>query len=234
MKWNVFVSALLAMTVSAMACTQDLLTSLDTQGEAGRLTVHSSIDSEASSSSPLIANLRGHSWLSYESFDGGKKWTVGTWDEGIGVGVRKSRKGVNVNLEKYRHPNAYRTTLINQSQYQRLVASIQAHDDWSLEKNCSYFASRVWNEVTGEALSNWTEVQDRELKGLAFGQIGWRTIPLPSPAGLFDSIFITNGHYFNNDSNRIRALYESIYPPKPLSPQEFGLGLMDEGRSSSL
>ncbi|WP_456292580.1 hypothetical protein [Pseudomonas sp. AK106] len=97
----------------------------------------------------------------------------------------------------------------------------------------SYFAASIWNDVTGELLKNWTSNQDNEFKDLLFGDTaGNRTIPLPSPAGLFDSIFMENGHAFNNDQNRIRHIYESIYPPKILLPEDMGFGLRNETGSS--
>ncbi|MBD8574733.1 hypothetical protein IFR09_06065 [Pseudomonas syringae] len=232
MKWNSVVSAVLSLLLSAIACAQEGHERQHSKTMLGRLTVHSSIDGETSS--PLIANLRGHSWLSYESLEGHERWTAGTWNGGIPVRSRTSRKGLNFNLEMGWHPNIYRTTLIDRLQYDRLMASVKAFDTWRYDQNCSYFASTVWNDVTGESLSNWTENQDSELKGLLFGDLGGRRIPLPSPSGLFDSIFISNGHWYNNDDNRLRRQYERIHPPTPMSPQDLGFGLGREEASSSL
>ncbi|MBE0435144.1 MAG: hypothetical protein IBX56_04995 [Methylomicrobium sp.] len=179
----------------------------------GTLTVHSDI--EGQSSSPLFRNIRGHSWLSFESVDG-KTWTVGTWDEGISVGNRKSKKGVNFNLEleKLRHPGAYRRSVLTRDQFAKLATAIDRNNDWTSIRNCSFFASTVWNEVTGEHLKNWSPVQNSELRELVVGSdFGVsRTIPLPSPSGLFDWIFISNEHKFNNDNNVYRAVYEKANP----------------------
>lgn len=174
----------------------------------GLLTVHSDI--EGQKSSPLLLNIRGHSWLSFESLDGKTTWTTGTWEEDIHVGGRISRKGVNFNLEAQRHPGAYRRIAITRNQYTKLATAIARNDDWTSIRNCSFFASAVWNKVTGEHLNNWSEVQDRELRELLLGNdFGVpRTIPLPSPSGLFDWIFISNGNYFNNDNNALRTRYE--------------------------
>ncbi|MHC8349740.1 hypothetical protein ACYZT7_10250 [Pseudomonas sp. RT4P38] len=158
--------------------------------------------------------------MSYESLDGRTKWTAGTWNEGIPVGKRTSRKGLNIDLENGRHPNTYRTTIITTHQLHKLSDSIKNHDAWSLQENCSYFASTVWNEVTGEHLENWSENQNRELKNLILGEaFGSRRIPLPSPAGLFDSIFMKNGHYFSNDGDKIRHHYEDTNSANTLLPK---------------
>jgi hypothetical protein len=174
----------------------------------GTLTVHSDIEGQPSSS--LLLNLRGHSWLSFDSIGGKTSWTVGTWDEGIHVVNRISKKGVNFDLETDRHPGAYRRTLVTRDQYEKLVTSIKRNDEWTPVRNCSFFASTVWNEVTGEKLSNWSETQDNEMRELFLGSdLGMsRTVPLPSPSGLFDWIFISNGHHFNNDNNALRMRYE--------------------------
>jgi len=175
---------------------------------AGKLTLHSDI--EGQESSRLISYIRGHSWLGFQSLDGANSWTVGTWDEGIKIGNQISRKGVNFNLEAKRHPGAYRRIDITKDQYVKLTKAIIRHDEWTSIKNCSLFASAVWNEVTGENLTNWSPIQDRELREFVLGnEFGVsRTIPLPSPSGLFDWIFISNHNKFNNDNNALRTTYE--------------------------
>ncbi|MGF6398619.1 hypothetical protein ABH905_002285 [Pseudomonas frederiksbergensis] len=179
---------------------------------AGQLTVHSSI--EGQKSSPLLLNILGHSWLSYESSNGQERWTVGTWDGGIDVGSRVSREGVNYNLETRRQPGAYRRVTITENQHATLLEAIKLNDKWTPFGNCSYFASTVWNTVTGEHLSNWSEIQDRELWELFIGDEfgGSRIIPLPSPSGLFDWIFISNGNTFNNDNGKLKKLYDKANP----------------------
>ena len=187
----------------------------DMNDRVGILTVHSNIKGQ--SSSALFSNIRGHSWLSwlsFQSFDGKKFWTVGTWNEGIKVNDRTSQRGINFNLELKRHPSAYRRLFITKSQYKLLIEAIDQNNVWSKIKNCSFFASTVWNEVTGEQLNNWSEVQDQELRELFwrndFGIA--RTIPFPCPLGLFDWIYITNGNNFNNDANQFRTAYEKANP----------------------
>lgn len=185
---------------------------------AGQLTVHSSI--EGQKSSPLLLSTLGHSWLSYESSDGQERWTVGTWSGGRDVGDRVSREGINYNLEIQRQPGAYRRMKITQNQHIALIEAIKLNDKWTPLENCSYFASTVWNKVTGEHLSNWSEMQDRELRNLFAGDKfgGSRTIPLPSPSGLFDWIFISNGNYFNNDDSKLKNLYEKTNPQSLTPP----------------
>ena len=117
----------------------------------------------ASNSSKANSGILGHSFLIVENI-GVSTFKIGHMTvpvgESITVGTysnRKNHNGIWYNIEGYTGMNGTcysLTTGLTGSQVATLRDTINAHDSWSLTKNCSYFAKTVWNSVnTGCKLS---------------------------------------------------------------------------------
>lgn len=111
------------------------------------------------------AYKKGHSWVYIENTSK-KTLTIGAYKlkpgKGVSVGAfmntRKEGKGIYYNVESY-VVNTYgasgRMSLtegINESEVSRISEYILSHNTWTPVKNCSYFAAKLWNMVSGKRL----------------------------------------------------------------------------------
>lgn len=169
---------------------------------AGCLSVHADSDGESS-----FLYVDGHAWLQFQPVPGSnlKAFTVGTWGNTNPTGIKYDR-------EKNRHPAAFRRVEISEEQYERLRRLIGENSSWEYNNNCSHFAKKVWNGVTGENLENFTEYDRRRL-------LDDHVIAVPSPRGLFTSIFLKNDRKFNNIGWQSKSVLDR--PAVPYSNDTF-------------
>ncbi|MGN1419644.1 MAG: hypothetical protein ACI4W6_09975 [Acutalibacteraceae bacterium] len=104
---------------------------------------------------------KGHAWIYFENMsdetltigayklEPGKAVSVGTYSN-----TRKEGKGVYYNLDSYivNHFN-YKSRVsltegITKDEVKKLSNYINTHNTWSVSKNCSYFAEKMWNQVS--------------------------------------------------------------------------------------
>ena len=129
--------------------------------EIGLLTIFASSDGGSSS-----LNTSGHAFISFENTSSsfvlvgalnvtpGTEITFGTW------GNKAQHKGIWYNLESYffNSINAYdnRVSLtmpVTQNDIDIINNVIKSSDTWSVTKNCSTFAAKIWNAVSSTTLS---------------------------------------------------------------------------------
>jgi RHS repeat-associated protein len=151
---------------------------VDVYGLEGFLTIHAS-------SGFVLGSV--HSWLEYNKTGGSGPQTWGTFgNDPYGKG-----NGLHSNLELGQTGDVTRTLYISDRQEFNLLEIInniqgEGENAWEIDRNCSFFSSDVWNQVTHEdlnPLNNWN---------------------IPTPAALKEKIFIRNGyrsHYRQNTNN---------------------------------
>lgn len=143
-----FLLVLLMMApVSAMAAS--------TQADAAKVTVFS------------YAKVfkAGHSWIYIKNISS-KTLKIGAYalkpGEGVSVGAfmntRKEGKGIYYNVESY-VVNTYgasgRVSLtegVTEAEIAKISDYILSHNTWTPVKNCSYFAAKIWNMISGKRL----------------------------------------------------------------------------------
>ena len=104
---------------------------------------------------------KGHAWIYFENksyetltigaykLEPGKSVSVGTYSN-----ARKEGKGVYYNLDSYivNHFNYKKrvslTEGITKAEVKKLSDYINTHNTWSVSKNCTYFAEKMWNQVS--------------------------------------------------------------------------------------
>ncbi len=113
-------------------------------------------------SSTSTANALGHSWVYFENISD-ETITVGAYhlepDKGVSVGVFSGKtladgRGVYYNVESYLIHNVGSgvgrrsiTQKITADQLQNATDTINSSNTWSVVKNCSAFAEKVWNNT---------------------------------------------------------------------------------------
>jgi RHS repeat-associated protein len=118
-------------------------------------------------SSPDTGLTGGHSFVVVEnnsneaiivgaySLDAGSSVSIGTW------GNQEGNSGIWYNLEAL-NPNAFMddvsmTMNFDKEQLSKINQFIDKNDEWTLYRNCSWFASGLWNDISDNKLSalNW-------------------------------------------------------------------------------
>lgn len=104
---------------------------------------------------------KGHGWVYFEN-KSNETLTIGAYKlkpgKAVSVGTysntRKEGKGVYYNLDSYivNHFN-YKgrvslTEGITKAEVEKLSNYINTHNTWSVTKNCTYFAEKLWNQVS--------------------------------------------------------------------------------------
>jgi uncharacterized protein RhaS with RHS repeats len=122
--------------------------SFDAFGLSGWLIIETSSSEDGSS-----RGISGHSWIRYHK-DGGGKTTWGTFGNDNG---EQKRRGLNKNTELKKRSTQGRAVWIDDDQEKKLVEILQSERKkekkaWGYTKNCSSFAEKTWNEVTGESV----------------------------------------------------------------------------------
>ncbi len=113
-------------------------------------------------SSTSTKNALGHSWVYFENISD-ETITVGAYpldpNKGVSVGVFSGKtladgKGVYYNVESYLIHNVgsgkgrrSTTAKITEAQLQNATNTINSSNTWSVVKNCSAFAEKVWNSA---------------------------------------------------------------------------------------
>jgi RHS repeat-associated protein len=128
----------------------DPMNVVDSSGESGFLTIHST--GENGSSDNLT---EGHSWITYTP-DGGAETSYGTW----GNHPEGQDNGLLVDEELTRHygmGDATRTTWISDYEEKKLMQLVdryrkQGEKGWSTSQTCATFASDAWYAATDERL----------------------------------------------------------------------------------
>jgi len=168
-------------------------------------------------SSPNTGLIGGHSFIVFKNntesmitigafnLDAGASVSIGTW------GNQEGHLGIWYNVEAM-NPSSFKSDVslqmdLDNSELKTVNNFISKHDNWSLYRNCSYFASSVWNSVSSTKLSS-------------LNIIGWNT-----PAGLSNSImrvkeyntgqefaqatqigYLQNGKYYTPPTNSFRFI----------------------------
>lgn len=114
------------------------------------------IVSRPSGSNSDSSGITGHSFLVVKNV-GNSSIMVGHMSVPVGGSVtvgtfntRENHKGIWYNYEGYTGPKGTCygfTTGLTGSQVATMNSTINAHNEWTLTKNCSYFAKTVWNSV---------------------------------------------------------------------------------------
>ena len=108
----------------------------------------------------------GHVWLYFENLTGGDI-KVGCYTvpagQGVSVGTmslsRSDGAGVYYNIEAYcgnklgLSGTKSKSTYLTASQLEKASSEIVNRNSWTLNKNCGYFASCVWNSVCADGIS---------------------------------------------------------------------------------
>ena len=108
---------------------------------------------------------KGHAWIYFENksdetltigaykLEPGKAVSVGTYSN-----ARKEGNGVYYNLDSYivNHFN-YKSRVsltegITKAEVKKLSDYINTHNTWSVTKNCTYFAQKMWNQVSAKKI----------------------------------------------------------------------------------
>lgn len=109
----------------------------------------------------------GHSWIYIEN-KSRTTLTIGAYSlkpgKGVSVGAfmntRKEGKGIYYNVESY-VVNTYgasgRMSLtegVTKEEIAKISKYILSHNTWTPVKNCSYFAAKIWNMISGKRLNH--------------------------------------------------------------------------------
>ncbi len=103
----------------------------------------------------------GHSWLYFENVSN-QTVTVGVYQlapgQAVSVGTFKNTRsdgaGVYYNVEAYCTANygangrVSLTETLTASELAKVSGMINSNNNWTLVKNCAWFASKIWNEVS--------------------------------------------------------------------------------------
>lgn len=120
----------------------------------------------------------GHAWLSYTP-NGGPQTTYGTWGNLTPTGLYRDR-------ELTYHVAASRSTALDAVDHTALTTFAAANNSWGYLNNCSSFAARGWQAVTGEALAHTTwGIPNPSALGTGIVAAGGVLAvgPAPAPAG---------------------------------------------------
>jgi hypothetical protein len=102
----------------------------------------------------------GHAWIEFRALHPDARvalpmLTLGTYSNVLRDGATS---GLNLNRELGRVPDVYKTMPLNADQLAKVFMVVQHYqvlgaDAWTLEHNCTGFATTVWQATTGEVLS---------------------------------------------------------------------------------
>ena len=147
-----------------------------------------------SSSSTGGSFLGGHAWLvienntsySYSFYNttihSGETISIGTWGNRKDPTTNKKHNGAWLNLESYcnmwKNCNSL-TTTITSSDLSEISQKCISMNEWGILKNCSYFASVIWNDIVASDLQvtayRYPYFLPSILKGSIKGKDGYQT-----------------------------------------------------------
>lgn len=134
----------------------------------------------------------GHAWIAFRPLVPdlpipSPLLTLGTYSNALRDGASS---GLNINRELGRMPDVYKTVALTAEQLNRVVAEVQRYqtagaEAWTVEHNCTGFATRIWAIATGESLSATESYQGASWDVLLLG--------IPNAGSLYHSLKASPG-----------------------------------------
>jgi hypothetical protein len=134
----------------------------------------------------------GHAWVEFRPLVAdlpipSPLLTLGTYSNALRDGASS---GLNINRELGRVPDAYKTVALTAEQLTRVIAEVQRYQAagaaaWTIDHNCTGFATTIWAIATGEWLSATQSYPDASWDVLLLG--------IPNAGSLYHALKASSG-----------------------------------------